>query len=312
MVNRQELSQLELSAVIAFVEVAERGSFTEAAVRLNLSQPTVSQQVQRLERFVGAQLLHRRSNGVSLTDEGELFIKHCRASLQSLRSGVRAIAQFSQVITGNVTLGLVPSAAQRCLSDILPQYRQQHPDVTVKIIEDFPNELVDGLQRQLIDLAILSLPIPTEPFEVEVLYEEPLVLTAAATHPLASVGEVTWEILKHQAIVLPRQRTDFGVRYIIEELFRQHHSPMQTAAEVSGFQSLRQLILLNFGVTILPQSLVRKDIEEGKLIAKELPGLLLAHKVALVMHRQYQMSLAAEKMAEIIRVHSKKLSSSMT
>ncbi|MEM9162197.1 MAG: LysR family transcriptional regulator, partial [Cyanobacteria bacterium P01_F01_bin.4] len=64
--NRSALSHLETSALIAFIEVAERGSFTAAAVALNLSQPTISQQVRRLEDFVGIKLLHRRSNQVYL------------------------------------------------------------------------------------------------------------------------------------------------------------------------------------------------------------------------------------------------------
>ncbi|MGB3292416.1 MAG: LysR family transcriptional regulator, partial [Phormidesmis sp.] len=65
--DRYELSQLEMSALVAFLEVVERGSFTEAAAALHLSQPTISQQVQRLERFVGVQLLNRKSGKVSLT-----------------------------------------------------------------------------------------------------------------------------------------------------------------------------------------------------------------------------------------------------
>ncbi|GAB4240917.1 MAG: hydrogen peroxide-inducible genes activator [Elainellaceae cyanobacterium] len=298
--NQQQLNQLELSAIIAFLEVAERGSFTEAATYLNLSQPTVSQQVQRLERSVGAQLLRRRSNGISLTDEGAIFIEHCRTCLQALQNGLRAIAQFSETISGQVTLGLTPSVAQRYLPGILTFYYEQYPGVSLRIVEDFLNELIEGLKQQRIDLAVLSLPIPAEHFEISVLYQEPLVLAVAPEHSLATVEQVTWDMLSQQPIILPRQHSDFGVRYIIEELYRRHHASMEVAAEVSGFRSLRQLILSNFGVTILPQSLVQQDVQDGKLVAKDLTDFELMHTVALVNCRQQRLSLAAEKLAEVI------------
>ncbi|MGJ3252358.1 MAG: LysR family transcriptional regulator [Elainellaceae cyanobacterium] len=302
--NRFELSQLEMSALIAFIEVAERGSFTDAAASLHLSQPTISQQVQRLERFVGVKLLHRKSGKVSLTEAGETFIHHARDSLRTIVDGMKAVSQISQIVTGSITLGLTPSAAHRCLSSLLPQYCTQYPGVAVRIIEDYPNELIEGLEQRTIDLAVLSLPVPLKTFNVDVLYEEPLVLVAAATHPLAAIDNITWGDLSHQSIVLPRQRVDFGIRYIIEELYCTHHHSIKAVAEVSGFQSLRQLVLSNFGITFLPLSQVQHDVSDGKLVIRKLPGQPLTHKVALVTCRQHSLSVAAEKLADAIQAHA--------
>ena len=114
--NRQLLGHLDFSALISFIEVAERNSFTDAANALNLSQPTVSQHIQRVERFLGVQLLHRKSNGVYLSEEGKVFIHYCRRCLQELQDGANAVAQMSKAISGIVTLGLTPSSSQRFLS----------------------------------------------------------------------------------------------------------------------------------------------------------------------------------------------------
>ena len=305
--NQQQLSQLEFSAIVSFLEVAARGSFTEAATALNLSQPTVSQQVQRLERFVGAQLLHRKSNGVYVSDEGKVFLKHCRACLEAMGTGVRAVAEYSQTIRGEVTIGLTPSASHRCLSEILPQYCQQYPGVAVRVLEDYPDALIAGLQRQTLDLAILSLPIPLENLTVEVLYEEPLMLTLAVNHSLAPIEAIAWETLSNLPFVLPRQRIDLGIRQIIETLFCSRGSQLHPVAEVSGFHSLRQLVLTNFGVTFFPQCLTRQDVAEGKLIVKPVKELFLSHQVALVSQKQHQATLAAEKLAELICTYASKL-----
>ena len=308
--NQQQLSQLEFSAIVSFLEVAARGSFTEAATALNLSQPTVSQQVQRLERFVGAQLLHRKSNGVYVSDEGKVFLKHCRACLEAMGTGVRAVAEYSQTIRGEVTIGLTPSASHRCLSEILPQYCQQYPGVAVRVLEDYPDALIAGLQRQTLDLAILSLPIPLENLTVEVLYEEPLMLTLAVNHSLAPIEAIAWETLSNLPFVLPRQRIDLGIRQIIETLFCERGCQLQTVAEVSGFHSLRQLVLTNFGVTFFPQCLIGQDVAEGKLIVKPVKDLFLSHQVALVIQKQHQATLAAEKLAELICTYASKLKAS--
>ncbi|MGB3293483.1 MAG: LysR family transcriptional regulator substrate-binding protein, partial [Phormidesmis sp.] len=224
-------------------------------------------------------------------------------SLRAISDGMKAISQVSETVTGSVVLGLTPSAAHRYLSTLLPSYCAQYPGVAVRIIEDYPNELIEGLEQHTIDLAVLSLPVPMETFNVEMLCEETLVLVAAATHPLATLDNITWDDLSHQPIVLPRQRVDFGIRYIIEELYCTHHKTIKAVAEVSGFQSLRQLVLSNFGVTFLPFSQVQDDVADGKLVIRKLPGQSLSHKVALVTHRQHFPSLAVDKLAKAIRAH---------
>lgn len=308
--NQQQLSQLEFSAIVSFLEVAARGSFTEAATALNLSQPTVSQQVQKLERFVGAQLLHRKPNGVYVSDEGKVFITHCRACLEAMGAGVKAVAEYSQTIRGEVTLGLTPSASHRCLSEILPQYCQQYPGVMVRVLEDYPDALIAGLQHRTLDLAILSLPIPLGNLTMEVLYEEPLVLTLAINHPLAPTDAIAWETLSNLPFVLPRQRIDLGIRQIIETLFCARGSQLHTVAEVSGFHSLRQLVLTNFGVTFLPQCLTWQDVAEGKIIVKPVRDLSLSHQVALVRQKRHRATLAAEKLAELICTYASRIKTS--
>ena len=225
-------------------------------------------------------------------------------------TGVRAVAEYSQTIRGEVAIGLTPSASHRCLSEILPQYCQQYPGVAVRVLEDYPDALIAGLQCQTLDLAILSLPIPLESLTVEVLYEEPLVLTLAVNHLLAPTKAIAWETLSNLPFVLPRQRIDLGIRQIIETLFRSRGCQLQTVAEVSGFHSLRQLVLTNFGVTFFPQCLIGQDVAEGKLIIKPVSELSLSHQVALVSQKQHQATLAAEKLAELICTYASKLKAS--
>lgn len=301
--NRQKLSQLDFSMLVAFLEVAERGSFTEAAIALNFSQPTVSQQVQKLERFLGVQLLDRKSNGTSLTEEGKVFIVYCRACLRAIEEGTQELLQWSKTITGKVVLGLTPSAAQRCLSSVLSHYCRQYPEVVVNVLEDNPDGLVSALKQGAIDLAVVSLPIPEDALTVEILYEEPLVLLVSTSHALAGTQTITWDHLAQLPLILHKQDSRFGIRSIVEQLYQHHHCSLPIVAEVSGYQSLKQLILANFGAAFLPLSLVLTEIASNQFAVVRLPEANLSHRVALVRYAQSLPSLAAVKLAETIRIH---------
>lgn len=299
--EKSALINLETSALIAFIEVAERGSFTDAAAALNLSQPTVSQQVRRLEKFVGIKLLHRRSNKVYLSLAGEAFISHCRTGLQDIEAGIVSALQTSKIAEGKVTLGITCFNAPRCLSKALKCYHQQWPDVHVQIVEGMPDDLVEGLQARTIDLAIFSLPVPTEEFRFEVLYSEPLLLMTASTHPLASFRRVTWKDIHVQPLILPRQEKHFGIRAIVETLYSSYQDKMLTVIEASGSQPLRQLLLSNYGISFLPPSQFQKDLEDGSLIAVHPVEIELKHQVAVTTHPKYPLSSTAQKLLDAIR-----------
>ncbi|MGB3293515.1 MAG: LysR family transcriptional regulator [Phormidesmis sp.] len=299
--KKTALAHLETSSLIAFIEVAEQGSFTDAAATLNLSQPTVSQQIRRLERFVGIKLLHRRSNKVYLSAAGEAFISHCRTGLQDIEAGIASALQTSQGIEEKVTLGITCFNAPRCLSNTLKSYHRQYPNAHIQVSEGLPDDLVSGLQSRTIDLAIFSLPVPVEGFSFEALYTEPLLLIVASTHPLAALASVTWEDIRPHPLLLPRQEKHFGIRSIVEALYRSHQSKIDTVLEVSGSQSLRQLLLSNYGLAFLPPSQFQKDLEDGLLIAIRPFEIELKHKVTVATHLKYPPHSAAQTLLDVMR-----------
>lgn len=299
--DKSTLASLETSALISFIEVAERGSFTAAAIALNLSQPTVSQQVRRLESFVGVRLLHRRSNKVYLSPAGETFIAYCRTGLKDIEAGIISALRTSTAPVEKVTLGITCFNTQRCLSNVLQPYRQQNPNVHIQILECLPNALVLGLEEQAIDLAVFSLPVPVETLQLEILYEESLIPVAASVHPLAALSEVTWQDISRYPLILSRQKNGFGIRAVVEDLYHTYHSAIDSIVEVSGDQPLRQILLSGYGISFLPLSQFQKDLEEGLLVATQPPELSLTHQVAIATHPKHALSPAAERLIETMR-----------
>lgn len=307
--NRQMLGHLDFSALISFIEVAERNSFTDAANALNLSQPTVSQHIQRVERLLGVQLLHRKSNGVYLSEEGKVFIRYCRGCLRELQEGANAVAKMSQAISGVVTLGLTPSSSQRFLSDVLSQYHHQYPQVHVKVLEDYTDGLIGQVEQGLIDVAILSMPFPQENVTCEVLYQEPVILVIGATHPLTTQKHLCLDEIETLPLVLHRQKSTFGsslcgIGNIVEKIYQIYSHRFKIVAEVKGFQSVRQLLLSNFGATFAPYSLIQEDLENGRLVSIEIPDYPLFRSAVLITNQRHSLSIAAEKMVEVVRTRA--------
>ncbi|GAB4380785.1 MAG: LysR family transcriptional regulator [Elainellaceae cyanobacterium] len=303
--NRYKLSQLDFSAIISFLEVAERGSFTDAATVLNLAQPTVSLHIQKLERFFGVQLLHRKSSGVFLSEEGKVFFQHCRTCLQVMEEGTLTMAKMSQTLTGTVTLGIIPSNSRSFLSKILTQYHHQYPQVHVRVLEGYTDELINQVKQGILDLAILCMPLPSEDITVEILYEEPITLVIGASHPIAKLAnQDPLDPTVRIPLVMHRKNANYGVSYITEEIYRTHRDRFHIVAEVRGFQSLRQLLLDNFGAAFVSHSLVEEDIANGKLALLNVLDCPLSRQSVLISNGKLPTNHATEKLAELIRQYA--------
>lgn len=299
--DKYSLSNIETSALISFIEVAERGSFTEAATALNLSQPTVSQQIQRLERVVGVKLLHRRSHKVYLSQAGEAFISYCQIGLQNIEMGRVTALKTAQYSIKRVTLGLTSFNTQHCLSMIFKRFHTSNPKTSLQILEYPLEDLIQGLQNQTIDFAWMSSPLPIETLQVEVLYREPLSLVCSSSHALANVSDVSWTDISQYPVILPRQGARYGIRFIVEELFRSHQCQINTVVEFSGSQSLRLLLSSSDGVAFLPLSLVEADLQSKVLVAKTVHGQPLIHEAVIATNPRYSPSPEAISLLEIIR-----------
>ncbi len=140
----------ELVGVPAFVHVAEQQSFREAARRLGVTPTAVSKAVSRLEERLGVKLLLRTSRHVSLTAEGEVYLRHCRAALDRLQAGEDELTQASQVARGSVTVSLSPVLGQVVVS-ALPRLVGRCPDLRVAL--SFADRAV-GLVEEEVDVAV--------------------------------------------------------------------------------------------------------------------------------------------------------------
>ncbi len=178
---------IDLRQMRQFVAVAEELSFRRAAERLNMSQPPLSQAIQRLEADVGAKLFHRSKRQVVLTRTGKVMLDE---SLRVLGQADRAVSHIRDVAHGHkgrIEIGFVLTACYELLPRVARVFRKANPDIHVELHSMNTAEMITALQERQIDIAFLRPPLTAiEQLSVRRIYAERVVAILPEEHPLSS------------------------------------------------------------------------------------------------------------------------------
>ncbi|GAA0355661.1 LysR family transcriptional regulator [Streptomyces blastmyceticus] len=253
-----DFSDVSLTALRVFREVAERGTFTAAATALGYTQSAVSRQIASLERAAGAELLERRREGVRLTAAGHLVLRRATTVLDQIDATARELAGLPAQ-AGTVRVGWIPSAGAALLPRAVTALRRSHPAITVTTREGTTPALVRALRAGSVDLALLATAPPfrppdteSPPLTLQTLTERSLRLAVPAAHPLARGDFVDVADLRGQRwIAGPSTGEDklMGVWPGLDERPEIAHTARDWLAKL-------HLVAAGCGLTTVPVSLV--------------------------------------------------------
>ncbi len=173
-----------------FCAVAKAGSFTRAAEREHVAQPSLSQQIRKLEDELGARLLDRLGRTLRLTSFGETFLLRAEAILREVSDAKHEIQEMTGMDTGKLVVGAIPTIAPYFLPDRLASFSRRFPKVQLSVVEEITSVLLERLQAATIDVALMVLPVPGDQFTSRELLREPLYLVVPQTHRLSSKARV--------------------------------------------------------------------------------------------------------------------------
>ncbi|MFJ9619331.1 LysR family transcriptional regulator [Streptomyces noursei] len=249
---------MELRQLQYFVAVAEEANFTRAAARLHLAQPGVSAQVRQLERELGQPLLDRSGRSVTLTEVGAAVLPYARAALAAVEGVRETVAEFTGLLRGQVTLGLVSGAdavREAEAVSLLADFHDAHPQVDIALTEDGSERMLAALQCGELDLALLGTadeePPPGLAFQIVV--DQPLVAAVAPDDPLvadADGGRIPLTALRDLPLIsLPRGT---GSRAALERVCADAGFRPRIAFEAAAPKLLAGLAARGLGVAVVP------------------------------------------------------------
>ncbi len=277
--------------------VAETGNFTRAAERNFVAQPSLSQQIMKLEGELGHKLFHRLGRKAVLTEAGAVFLERARRILYEVDDAAKELRDAPS-LERTIVVGAIPTLAPFLLPQLLDRAKTAFPYLTVHTLEAFRVDIVAAVVAGELDLALASLPINDHRLSVEPLFTEPLLLAVGRSHRLATQESVTASDLAEETFVLLGNSSSLTVQ--IQRFCGDHDFQPKIGYRCAQIATVKSLVGLGFGISILPQ-VARHGDDRRTLVYRELSGRAPVREVAVVRHLQRYQSRGAEQFLRLVR-----------
>jgi LysR family hydrogen peroxide-inducible transcriptional activator len=300
----EALDKLSLRQLRYFAAVAEYGSFRQAAFKLNITQPTLSNQISVLEELLGLQLFERSRSGTSTTVEGRELLISARRVIEEAQGFSTQAGSLSGGGVGTYRLGVTPTLGPYLLPHILSPIHSRYKDLKLYVREEAPSDLESGLINSQFDFILSTLPIMSKELVVMPLFREPLKLAITKDHRLASKVRINRMDLFGEQVLTISEHHLFHRQ--ISELCEKVGASVRRDYEGTSLDTLRQMVVMGMGMAFLPALYVRSEIrQESELRIADVEGVNVVRNHALVWRntspaRNFYRQLALE-IREIIR-----------
>ena len=252
---------MEVNQLRYVCAIADTGNFSRAAERCRIAQPSLSQQVQKLEDDLGVKLFDRLGRSIRLTEAGRVFIPRARAILEQLDAARSSAADKNADLRGNVTVGVIPTVAPYLMPAYTASFAKKFPDAKLRIIEETTSVLVEGLRDLSIDVAILALPLRHKDLELFPIRTEPLFAVLKKNHPRARAKSLALKDLRGESFVMLRDGHCFR-DLSLDTCTRARITP-NIAFESGQFSSLLGMVAAGIGVSLVPEMAIDRNANCG-------------------------------------------------
>ena len=272
-----DLKQLEY-----FVRVAEMGSFTRAALALDVAQPALSRQVRLLEVELRQNLLTRNGRGAVPTEAGKLLLAHGRGILHQVERAKEELGRVRGALAGRVAVGMPPSLARLLTVPLTRAFRQQMPDATISICEGLSVALQESLVNGRLDIAVLhnaqaSPEIDTTPLQDEDLFLVQLRPPGLHDHPMP--GPIALRDVASLPLVIPSRPN--AIRMQVESEMANIGCRPQIALEIDGVSAILDLVADGAGSAVLSRHAVANSVRPSVYTLRAIDEPPLRTKVSL-------------------------------
>ena len=294
---------MEMHQLRYFVAVARTGTFSRAASECRVAQPSLSQQIQKLESDVGEPLFERTRRGAILTPAGALFLPHVLSILEAAEHGRQEIRDMSGQVRGKILLGALPTIAPYFLPDIIRLFREKHRGVELILHEEATQQLLRGIDENELDLALISDASSNSRIRMENLFSEELLLCLPVGHALARKRTVVAADLQPEKFILMQEGHCLGAqaqRFCQTKGIRPHIS-----CRSAQIGTVLAMVQAGLGISLIPEMARNQGPDEG-LVYRSLDGVPPRRMIALAMSRQRKSSRCVAELAKFIRDYRQK------
>lgn len=262
--------------------IAQLGSFSRAAAHLGMSQPALSKNVAVLERSIGAQIVERTRKGSTLTEIGQLLLRHSDGLNALLTRASEEVEERKRGLSGSLTIGVSPVATATLVPRAIAALLTETPNISAAIFERSDDELIRQLRTGEIDLSVspMGLLRPTPDIRAETVIRDRFAVFVRRRHPQSKQRIVSLRDFRTAHWIVPDSHT--AMYRQIEALFASQGEPWpQTMVLTNSITTLKSLIMRSDCATISSTVLMQPEVEAGHLVALPLRGANTSREIAV-------------------------------
>jgi len=290
---------MDIANLRAFIAVVERGSFSQAANDLFITQPAVSKRISALEQSLGHTVFDRISRRAVLTPAGETLLPSARRVLAELESCQSHLDSLDRKIAGSLQLATSHHIGLRRLPPLLRAFNAQYPQVDLRLHLMDSEDAVARVADNSLELAVVTLP-PNPPSGVQVrpIWLDHLRFAVAPDHPLGQIAQPATQQLAEHTAILPTRGT--VTRRVADAVLTAFDLSLPKVMETNYLETNKVLAAAGLGWTLIPESML-----DDSLVALDLPDIGATRELGLVLHSQRTLGRAAECFVEMLKgVHA--------
>jgi DNA-binding transcriptional LysR family regulator len=295
------LGQLGLDRLRTFTHVIELGSFSAAAVRLELSQPAISLQVRELEKQTGVRLIERVGRRATPTAAGEELLGYARRINATVGEALDAMQRHAKGTVGKIRLGTGDTACIYFLPPVLRGLRQRFPSLDIVVSTGNSPDVLKSIDANTIDIGLVTLPAPGRMFDIQpVLDDDFVVITSRSATRLPK--RITAGDLAKLPVVL--YEPGANTRQLIDQWAMRAGVPLKPAMELGSVEAIKEVVGAGLGCGVVPAMALPRPNARGRMVVRPLYPRL-SRKLAIVMRRDKPLQRGLREMISAIKTSAK-------
>jgi DNA-binding transcriptional LysR family regulator len=282
-----------------FREIVHARSVSQGAQVSGVSQSAASQHLQETERLLGVQLLDRSKRPLEVTEAGHLYNDFCRDILRRKQELDEALAQLRGREQGRVRVAAIYSVGLSDMSRLEEELSRRMREAELQVEYLRPERIYDAVLADQADLGLVSYPESNKEMTALPWRKERMMVAVAPSHPLAGKAVLSLADLAHRDFVAFDD--DLRVGREVRRFLRDSGAQVNLVMHFDNIQTMKEAVELGSSVSLLPVRVLRKDIEEGRLVAIPLEGCALERPLGIIHRRRKKFNRATQVFLELLR-----------
>ena len=289
---------MEIHQLVYFVAVAETGGFSRAAERCNISQPSLSQQILKLERELGQSLFDRLGRKVILTEAGQNLLPRARAILAELQEIEFSLGDEIQAGHGKLAVGLIPTVAPYLLPGVLHNLAEKYPHAELSVSEKLTDNLISDLINGKIDVGIMSTPIHNKLIKTEVLFTEPLLVASSRRNEIFTQAVIQVEELEAFPFIALSEVHCLGEQ--VQAFCYQQDVDLEIVCHTMQLSTVKNCVALGLGISLVPYMSAACDTS-GQIKYRQVSAATASRKIVAATHKNRQESFLSRQFIDLVK-----------